>query len=661
MSNESMNIMERKIKSPQILQDSIQTLIDVFTKFYGEENRDFITQKFHQMILFSYYDEADLESWLLKFEYNTNDQLLEEVFHNLEIGKDEKERRKYTSGFPISAFEHYPINIACSYIRIAKLKTKEEQEEYERLKLYNYLKEWVSDISYEDFKDKKVTKEQLDKLPLSITKSNIEYYLEFDIEDVIGLEKSHSLDKLKTWYPDVTDSNLDELIQKGTFDELLEIGDAFQKKYEEYHTNYEKRINQYEAILEKEKELHDKIESKYYKEYLLETKKYLNQEDQERIDRELASSETVNIYNVSLVLGSCLKDTRCIDFFDEASEADLNNPAIKAYRKETIQRNRIRYFQYKGINLGNHYEDYVNSDECKKIWPDEEMLTDIRNKANHYKNKANIEFYSSLPIYKEAMKRLEEKDIMMKGEVFLPYIFTNKSICVLTNMEKKEEKNIPCPVLCLHIENDDTDDLDLIHELNHIFEYTLLSIDENIVEEISGWDLIKSRLASDSREPVNTLAPEGEKRQYELLSEVVNELIAEKITKMMHDNGIYILDDAEHYRNSGGCLYTRFENLIHDFLEEYWDLIIESRKNNNIHVLLDQIGKENFDELADLFTKVNERFVDDSECEQLREDLRNQVDNDVVREYKDYQEKFRAVFMKVKEYTSSRENKTLSS
>ncbi len=660
MSKELMNNIERKINSPQILNNSIQTMIDIFTKFYGEENRDYITEKFHHMILFSYYDEKDLEKWLFRLKTNISDQFLEEVFHNFEIGTDENERKKHTMGLPIYSFEHYPINNVCNYIRIAKIKSKEEQEEYARLKLYNYLKEWVSDISYEDFKDKKVTKEQLDKLPLPITKSNIEYYLEFDIEDVIEFEKDLSVEELEAWYSDVTPSNIDELIQEGTFDKLLEIGDAFQKKYEEYHTNYEKRINQYEAILEKEKELHDKIESKYYKAYLLETKKYLNQEDQERIDRELASSETVNIYNVSLVLGSCLKDTRCIDFFDEASEADLKNPTIKEYRKETIQRNRIRFFQYKGINLGNHYEDYVNSDECKKIWPDEEMLTDIRNKANHYKNKANIEFYSSLPIYKEAMKRLEGKDIMVKGEVFLPYIFTNKSICVLTNMEKKEEKNIPCPVLCLHIENDDTDDLDLIHELNHIFEYTLLSTDENIVEEISGWDLIKSRLASDSREPVDTLAPEGEKRQYELLSEVVNELIAEKITKQMHDNGIYIIDDAEHYQNSGSCLYTRFEDLIHEFIEEYWDLIVESRRNNNMHVLLDQIGKENFDELADLFTKVNERFMD-NEYEQLRKDLKKQVDNDAVREFNKYKEKIHTIFMKMKEYTNSHENKSLSS
>ena len=56
---------------------------------------------------------------------------------------------------------------------------------------------------------------------------------------------------------------------------------------------------------------------------------------------------------------------------------------------------------------------------------------------------------------------------------------------------------------------------------------------------------------------------------------------------------------------------TSYENtffLVNEFFQEYRKEILESRNNGQIEIIWNKVGKENFDELNDLFRVFNEHF-----------------------------------------------------
>ena len=94
----------------------------------------------------------------------------------------------------------------------------------------------------------------------------------------------------------------------------------------------------------------------------------------------------------------------------------------------------------------------------------------------------------------------------------------------------------------------------------------------------------------------------------ELFNEIVNELIAQEISQIMSDMGIYIFNTPENKKIRGGTGYESTSFLVREFYNNYKQEIIESRKNGNISVILDAVGKENFDALNQLFHEFGENF-----------------------------------------------------
>ena len=42
-----------------------------------------------------------------------------------------------------------------------------------------------------------------------------------------------------------------------------------------------------------------------------------------------------------------------------------------------VKSDRVKYFKAKGLDLGNNYEDYENSEEAKKLLPDKELVETV--------------------------------------------------------------------------------------------------------------------------------------------------------------------------------------------------------------------------------------------------------------------------------------------
>ena len=139
----------------------------------------------------------------------------------------------------------------------------------------------------------------------------------------------------------------------------------------------------------------------------------------------------------------------------------------------------------------------------------------------------------------------------------------------------------------------------LMHELNHVFELFLNEIEGNELEYIYGWEKIRIKLKFASGESNNEVEfKTREKRNVELINEVVNENISQEITSKLHQKGIYIFGDKEISKIKGGTSYELLNHLMINFYDKFKDEIIKSRTNVNYEQLFNELGKDNFDELV---------------------------------------------------------------
>lgn len=654
--------MERISKSLEInktLNEAIPTLVEVFVNFYGEECREYITDKFNNMIMVGYYDGDTLGSLVSDLQKKATEIYVKEVFDKFQIEYNKENISMYTDNNTFEYISLFPIIDVCKYISMIK-KGNDELLKEEQIRRHKIFKEHIPELELDDFVNERITQEQINKLPYYI-RSNIDYWVrEYDIQKTVTNERNNVIDKIKVLYPEATIENIDKLILDGKLDGILEIGRAFVDIYEKYNKYREENINKYAALRDKLKDLKRKIGDKYLLQYYDELKEYLNSDDREKLKELFGKDEfySTDLGNIEVILGNSLRVGDMIDsngsiqYFDSKSEEDLNNPKTKPYRRETIENNRIKYFKYRGIDLGDNYEDYVNNPKCREIWPSMEMVNKIEERYNYYRDKANLEYFTSFDIYKEALERAKEAKLLDKEGFLEPGLFLRHQTCVSTNIKNDGEGYKLYPMVYIYAHYNDYDDKTLIHELNHLFELTLTGANQDKYAAICGWDVLYGQINQDKEMVANTINMDRERRGYESFNEIINELLARKITKEMHDNGVFILNSQDSYRDRGGTAYDFSSFLVEDFFNQYLDDIIASRRDNNIEIIWNKVGKENFDELNQLFHEFNESFPE-FVYYRMRDDLSNKRDTELVRKYNNLLERRDMVLLKMREYSKS--------
>lgn len=76
----------------------------------------------------------------------------------------------------------------------------------------------------------------------------------------------------------------------------------------------------------------------------------------------------------------------------------------------------------------------------------------------------------------------------------------------------------------------------------------------------------------------------------------------------MASNNIFVFNDRDNTEYKGSTSYEQTNFLINEFYHEFFDDIIASRKNGNIQIIFDRVGKENFDSLNRLFNVFRKNF-----------------------------------------------------
>jgi hypothetical protein len=646
-----MDRILRNLNATKTINDSIPVLIDIFTTFYGEDLRDEITEKFRNMKVIGYYDSDSLASMIIKLQKNLSDSLVKELFKEMGMEYSEEEAERYMGSSTFRFPNLLPILSAYEYIDMVK-RGHDALQEDERKRKYETIKKYMPDLDYDTYINDRLTEEQMKKLPSFIRLGREYWFGDSNIDDKLANARKMSINAINSLFPGASEANVDMLITSGQLDRLHTIGKKFKEYVGKYNAIDNEVVDKYSRINTKIHEYESSLKRKYFFAFLEETKEYLSISDQKLVDEMIAKDSLLgssNIQGLDIVLSNYLLGIRNINYFDQSSETDLQNPEVSDYRRETIKENRIKYFKYKGIDLGNNYEDYVNNPECKKVWPSDEMISKINERLDYYSDRFYVDMISSMDFFKEVGKTIEEKGLLDTDGVNDVTLLAQKTTYIETNLFREGDTYKLFPFLFVHAHDDIYADKNLLHELNHIFELALRKVDDNSYDYICGWDTGACSMNQSSAKVTSSVGEERKLRGYESFNEIINEFIAQRMAKMMHDAGVFILNDENHFMDRGGTSYEYSAFLVRDFFNDFFDSIIMSRRNGNIQVIWDRVGKENFDALNDLFHDFNEVFTQ-RVYGRLQGDLKANRDTVLVRTYNEMKARRDAILKAMKEY-----------
>ena len=372
--------------------------------------------------------------------------------------------------------------------------------------------------------------------------------------------------------------------------------DIFIEKYKELKT----KITPYIEQLEREQENEEKLSKKYYEILLEEFKDLLTEEDMKTY-RQLgfASPNMINLFGTHIN-----NDGNC---FDDESEKALTDPEASQWKKDSILEDRARIIHSlfdpdrKYINPPQ-YEDYLNNPECAQI------IERMRIKGEQISKRQkelfvllNKELLESLEDYQINKAIIDKLNLLNKDIALGPFIYDSLSIsCFEGNYIMGPNGPIFCPFVFI---NASTSEMNVIHEINHALEYHTISVDEKGSKSICGWEIVSVEFSARTNE--NQEIYKGITRPYELLSEYINDRLAEEITKTMHKKGSFIYNINDERSQSD---YRTIAILAEEFFKTFKDIIIESRHNGNINYLFEQLGRENYEELNNIIREFYEKF-----------------------------------------------------
>lgn len=260
-------------------------------------------------------------------------------------------------------------------------------------------------------------------------------------------------------------------------------------------------------------------------------------------------------------------------------------------------------------NIKKEAEEFLNSNESTTPERIEKLYEPSSYTSSPYDNLLSDEVRRQIYERREEYKRKEQLGIQKNHFICIPYqeevdkYDTVKPIKLEEEMHDSATANIPniirkngkyelfCPIVICFDKEDEKIDHNIIHELNHLTEQYVLEANETGYRVISGWDTIT--VLVDEEQDKN----KPSSRKYEYINEAINELITQEICSEMQKDGFKLFDEDPIYNGSG---YESLLFLVKEFYEKYKDIIIESRKEGNIKLIMDYVGEDNFNALAKL-------------------------------------------------------------
>lgn len=591
-----MDRLLRILNTTKVVREKLPQIIDAFVGVYGESYREIITERLSSANIFGYYNIETLKALIKKEQVELSRFYLENV--SFEYG-----------GYIDDIFVNLVGDNLSNYNDA----------------LLNTVVKCINRVKEDDYSDST---------------------LQIIISQVNKTSKN------------INEDNAVEMIKSGELDYLISIHKEILKQIEEYKKAEKEKLGSFIEFRDRFVEYHDKLNSKYMLEVIKQYDKYLTDEDKVKFNKMLEKGEYTpfSMPGGYKIFGSKLQGDNVISAFTKDAEEKINNPDIHDFLKEDLYSKRIKYFKYRGIDLGNNYEAYKDDPRCKEVW-----ITDADEIIKMMEEKdlmIDRQIYATMDSCVEADRIAKEKCLLDKEDTLSPDIVRNGLTCIMPNFYEKNGNYVLSPVVAIGAQDTEYMDQYIMHELNHIIELSHIDVNGNNYTALCGWDITTGSINQDSSIPTFLEEPD---RDYEQFNEILNELIAQRATKRLHEKGIYLLCDSEHAKIAGGTNYEKSKKYVYDFLISFFPEIIKSRVTGNMQIIFDKVGKEKFDALNNVVKDFFVAFPNTSfiTLYEALADYRDGKDSEGARKLIELEERAKSVYMDMRSFNYDNAPQTL--
>lgn len=267
----------------------------------------------------------------------------------------------------------------------------------------------------------------------------------------------------------------------------------------------------------------------------------------------------------------------------------------------------ITFFNALGYNLGDDIREYKNN--CELM----DFLFNNKIQAIFKKESLDAQKFELLnnPYILEAFQRMSEINFKHNDQSHIASMlaFAIKKLSAEAFIRNYLSPDNKLENVCICADGLDVSRDSLFHEMNHIIESDVISINDDGFITKCGLDVIEF---NEKTQHLSEISP----RKYELLNEVINDYFAISVSNI-----------AEAYGNDI-CLGQRIQSvyalcfpLLRGFINKYKEELIDARMSNNPLKFAQKFGKEKYDRLASLVDNFFEIVLDENKLTRIFADI----------------------------------------
>lgn len=592
------------------IEELIPKILDSIVAVYGEKNRKIIEERLNKIYINTYITYEDI-----KTQYNMQSSHLDDMLSVKFLKK---------MGIEISK------------------ETEDEVYEYGTYKLEDEKKQilnrffgWGSFLSYgtilNNFNDEDL-------------KSDDEYYVSRIIEERCKLLREYGLE--------VTPENYEAVV---TSTEGKHVMTEIKKVYEiaceckQEREQWEKENRPIKEYIEQCQNVERQLDVKYLRDFYEQIIDYVSEEEKRKIE-EMLQSETEYLgdirqavdpeqiyYSKNSLLEAFSEKYNEIIYDDEWSSRELRNK-------------RIKYFKLKGIDLGDEYSAYEESEETKKIWPDSNLVNKIAQIQSNCEKAKYKEMLIKTSNYEECKNNIAQLGLCLDDAFNVDFV-RNGTICLCPNACKSADgsyKNfnvIHLPILNMLDKYKDTF---VIHEILHAIETTMKQISDTKFYIKFGFDSCIEELVNEQNRTKEDDDDVKILRQHEIIAENLHQWISILVTKHLHERGIYLFDDPKNSKLYGSSSYEQINPITKTFRENFHNEIIDNAIGEDLNGIFNVIGEENFNKLSRTVMEYREMPYN-----QIMNDVINKRDTELTRKRNQLISRSEAITEDMKSYNKN--------
>ncbi len=470
----------------------------------------------------------------------------------------------------------------------------------------------------------------LNQIGVEANDSNIQNYfgsLALDssskIADLYKIINTMKTRELTPYEKDSLIRNLQKLtgadVNVNNYQEYLAFYENYQSNYQAMMDAFNEKMSEYndqKLMVDNYEKTKKKLNNKYNYIFYDSIKGILSEADQLILEKYHDNPENFNYRELSIGNNFSLDNASLLSYFSQESMEQLQNGTSDEIR--VIQIKQMEYFQNMGLDLGYDYEAYMNYPNISEYMPSANEIASIIEARENALLAFSNELITSTPLYSE--NALEVANAGMDALEILGgrFMFYTDELPRISRYQSGVVGTMVIPTvspdgsfhaaLLFNLGNADSFvDQKLFHELNHVVETALQNFDQESGNFAIGTGF-ETLEGSFNENNTDTQSTKPQKRSYEMLSEIVNELLAQEVHQAANNESTYVFNNPDNTKIKFSTQYELVKSLVEGFYNEFNSVIKEARISNNLDLLLDTVGSENLAELNDLVKEFYRNF-----------------------------------------------------